>query len=90
MYGIRKTHLTRYKSKVHSNLNCWKSRNTLVKFSLKWNKALVAYLEGGGGEGGGGEGGEGGKGGGGDDDDGHDNDDDDDVDDDKRMRTALS
>ena len=47
MYGIKKTHLTCYQSKVESNLNCWKSRNAPVKFPLKWNRASVAYLEGG-------------------------------------------
>jgi len=51
MYGIRNTHPMCYESVVQSNLNCWKSRNTLVKFPLVWNRAFVAYLEGGTGDG---------------------------------------
>ena len=66
-----------YKTEVQSNLNCWNSRNELVKFPLIWNMAFLAYLEGGRGDS---------------DDDYEDDDDDndDDDDDDKTMRTALS
>jgi hypothetical protein len=46
MYGIRKTYLRCYKSEVQSNLNCWKTRNALVKFTLKLSRAFVAYLVG--------------------------------------------
>ena len=39
------THLMCYKSQDQSNLNCWKTRNALVKFPLRWNRTFMAYLE---------------------------------------------